>query len=311
MRTALVQLMYERHPSLNNADISNYAESLLQKRAQGDVAQKLGMDRYLLTNTAQPVPISYAEDTLEAFFGALFEIGNWAQPDLPSNNDGAALARIVTCRLYGQEDYQSGAKSKDSKGQVKEIFEKLGFSDTLDIILKISKAGGRKHYAVGVNPQNGDESSFYNQLYEKFGERIEQFGRLPHNWGEYTADPFDSDDIAQIKVFNQALATLAKSGITWNWAQSIKDKEIRQQMETDGKMNTLHQILKNDGYDPDWYDFQSSDWYAPNKTRYILHQFIARRPDGVKEIVYGQLFSRRDYNYRVVLIENILANNRY
>ena len=117
-KLAFLQYLMKRFEIITNAELSEYQSFYLSKPEQAKISIKLGLPKYILTPLDKNIHIF--EDVLEAFFGALFTLGE----EKIRPGAGYVLCFNLTVFLYDDMEFEEEAALGNSITRVKEFFEK-------------------------------------------------------------------------------------------------------------------------------------------------------------------------------------------
>jgi hypothetical protein len=123
LESLFANYLVRSHPDITEKTITEAKATYISKIEQAKRARKLGLHKWVRTNV--DISIHTSEDLFESLFGALFTIGD----RYIGSGNGYALCNNLLVSLYYDIDINYEAIMTRPITQIKEIFEKLDWSD--------------------------------------------------------------------------------------------------------------------------------------------------------------------------------------
>lgn len=238
MKLNFTWYMIKRYSNINEGQLGRLSDHYLSKEFQANLSNSYGFSEYILTNL--DLSIHVREDVLEAFFGALFtaseiflpkfQISTSSSP-LPRDSGRLSLSAIKVspacdvCYKFLSSIFDSGNIIIDLSlvlgpptNQVKEIFEKMGWGNTNNVIQEIESED---------RLANG-EFTITLKLTDRFLEWIHRYN-LQHPTRKvviknriFARVTESTLKVAKKRAYFNGLEYLKTKGITLNWAEAMK-----------------------------------------------------------------------------------------
>lgn len=123
LESLFTNFIVNRYPDITEKTMTETKSTYMSKIDQAKKARVLGLHKWVRTNI--DLSIHTSEDLFESMFGALFKIGD----NLLGKGNGYALCNNVLTALFYDIVIDYDVIMKRPVSQIKEIFEKLGWSE--------------------------------------------------------------------------------------------------------------------------------------------------------------------------------------
>lgn len=202
MGLAFTDYITKKFPGVNVAQVNNLDVIYMSKPTQGMLARQYGLTEWVRTNV--DVNIGVAEDLLEAFFGALFVIGDKKL----GPGTGYVLCFNLLANILKPINIQLSEATIHPKTKLIEIFNKMKWGTLADVTQEI-KANYEHGYRIII------------RLPETAKKELLQFLPDMPNILASVEGPLLKPlrDVA----YQKAIDTLSGKGITWEWADRITE----------------------------------------------------------------------------------------
>jgi len=124
LRLYFINYLMQKFPNLGQSGYTNLINHYQDRVRQGNMSSKYGLYDLININPKSIRDDKLAGDIYEAFFGALFRVGDLVLPGL-----GGVLANNLIVYLYNQEDVDINRTQKDPKSAVTQMFNRFRFGD--------------------------------------------------------------------------------------------------------------------------------------------------------------------------------------
>jgi len=255
-----VKLILMRYPDLTSKEITLIKSHYLSKIFQGSTSRNLGFAPWIRIAEGLPT-VSILEDTFESFFGALYEA---AEKNLgPGFGYVTALNFLID--LFKDIEIDLTVAKGKPKSQIKEIFEKLQWG----------RGGPVESFETTENGQHIFKISLTDAAYQYLRNLNPDISRVIGVG--YGSSKTNADNNA----YANALITLQRNGITWDWAQNQKEIYELTSPDFEPYINDALAKIEKDGYEK--FEFFMS------KTTTSLDNYIVQLI-GVKYLETGKKF---------------------
>ena len=255
-----VKLILMRYPDLTSKEITLIKSHYLSKIFQGSTSRNLGFAPWIRIAEGLPT-VSILEDTFESFFGALYEA---AEKNLgPGFGYVTALNFLID--LFKDIEIDLTVAKGKPKSQIKEIFEKLQWG----------KGGPVESFEITENGQHIFKISLTDAAYQYLKNLNTDISKvIGVGYGA-------SKTNAENNAYANALITLQRNGITWDWAQNQKEIYELTSPDFEPYINDALTKIEKDG-------FQKFEFFM-SKTTTSLDNYIVQLI-GVKYLENGKKY---------------------
>lgn len=237
-------------PNINEDQITNVQNKYLAKKHQAEMGEAFELDKYVLTR--YKVNISVYEDLYEAYFGALYKIGE----DFIGPGKGLTMCKYITYTIYSRMNVDIN-EGRPVITHVKEILEALEWIDigmTKDVEVK-------------------NDDGFFIVMTDAGKKFSNEFLDMPITSDQVAIGSGNNKRIA----YANALNWLLERGLNDEAIEALKKRKVRDELGDD-YISSLTKA-KALGY----IDLIFSKPTKTDQDRSI--QLIGIRPDGKKEIL--------------------------
>lgn len=285
MKLFFIQMLVQLYPQLTHSDISDLVENSLEAGAQSDISKTFKFNELVLTPLTTD-NVKLAEDTLESFFGVLYEVAGLVRKQHSKRNfawTGDDYMRQLTEVFYRallektlipqQEQLGSGFKNNPTN-QVKEIFQKFGYGDIINTLVHKTGQHSNIKLTLRIPPDIYHNMSTVYIPQDKL-DAVGPDAATPI-LSEVDKLPNESMKLLKRRAFEDARAKLAQWGITIQTVSKIQFERTKEFLQREGLWERFQILLRNEGYDPEFFKYQRTETYIDNQ-RYLLWQLVSQR----------------------------------
>jgi hypothetical protein len=223
---AFSNFVVSRHPGITEEILTNINATYMSKFKQKEQANNLGLNKWVRTNT--DITVHTSEDLFESLFGGLYKIGD----TLIGKGNGYALCSNLITNLYYDLEINFDEILTQPITQIKEIFEKLNWTNQFDGKFKPTQLGDPKKII--------DKSSLSGKRWEltlKLTNNAIDFLKSKQIWGPGSSPILASvsggnKDKVTSDAFRKALEKLKIDyGIDYKWAKEYADIKLKEESE--------------------------------------------------------------------------------
>mgnify|MGYP001301418974 CR=1 FL=1 len=273
LSAVFIDYIMHAFPELKQSEYSELRRAYTSTEFNPKFTDRLGLAKFVRTNFGgdTPVPrsnIHIKADIFESFLGALYRIGN----ELILEPIGYADCLNLTRLLYSEIDIDLSETIGHAKMQVEQIFSRFTFEDrklsqpqetklnhadgTVEVILKLNQDAINFLLEQGVVLDSEEIARAYGQSYAA----------------------------AKNKAYKEALAYLAKNGVSTKWAEDLKSRLDFSEDILDPYKDELEEKFKEQGYINIYF-------HTPKKAtsgNRALVQLHGERADGKRDILSSE-----------------------
>ena len=245
LRLYFINYLMQKFPNLGQSGYTNLINYYQDRERQGLMSREYGLYDLIQINPKAIRDNKLAGDIYEAFFGALFKVGDLVLPGL-----GGVLANNLIVYLYNQENVDVRRTQKDPKSAITQMFNRFRFGD--DAKSNYSKAirnaslmkedDGKYTYILILPPK-------VNQFLLDNGVNVDTTGEFTYSDGSVIIGEGSSRDSkeADLAAYKEAYAVLSDAGFTPEVAEDIKrdmdfeplNRELVQEAEAKAQRQNL------------------------------------------------------------------------
>lgn len=222
LESLFTNFVVARYPNITEKTITEAKSTYMSKLDQAKKARELGLHKWVRTN--MDLTIHTSEDLFESMFGALFKIGDL----YIGKGTGYSLCNNLLTALFYNLTIDFDAIMTRSVTQIKEIFEKLGWSELEKF--KVEELGKPTFETL---PDGTLRWSLELRLLPRALAFLKTEGKLDTKGPVLTLKKGNNKTTLQTEAYFEAVKALKdRFGIDYKWASEYaekkSDKEIRE-----------------------------------------------------------------------------------
>lgn len=237
MDTAFLEYMIEHYPQLSESDLTDLTHSILSKEYQWKMTIALELDKHVRLRYAGQYYNNYIlTDICEAFFGAAKKVG-----DMMYLGFGGILARQIMNYIFSLNIIKIDLDNENygaDKTQVQQVFTRFGLGKPEEELI-----GG-----------DGSPVRVTIKLTDKQLEFLQNNNINIRSPVLANMIPGGTRDAAKGKAYEIARITLAKYGVTADWASDLKIMKELANVNQQLYYETLRRSMQ-EGYPEIYFDF--------------------------------------------------------
>ena len=220
LRLYFLNYLMEKFPNLGQSGYTNLINFYQDRERQGDMSRKYGLYDLIHINPKAIRDNKLAGDIYEAFFGALFKVGDYVLPGL-----GGVLTNNLIVYLYNKEGVDIKKTQKDPKSAIIQMFNKFrsgdeaktNYSKAIQNASSMIKEGNTYIYTL-ILPRE------VNQFLSDYGIEVDPNGDFTYENGDVIIGEGRSNDSkeADLTAYKSAYDVLGEAGFTPEKAEQIK-----------------------------------------------------------------------------------------
>lgn len=216
LESCFTNFVVNRYPDITEKTLTEAKSIYASKIEQAKKARELGLHKWVRTNT--DLTIHTSEDLYESLFGVLFKIGD----QLIGKGNGYALCSNLTAYLFYDLSIDYEAIMTRPVTQIKEIFEKLGWSERDKF--KVEELG----IATFRNlPDGSTKWTLELRLTNKAMDFLRREGKVDAKGPVLTLTEANNKPTLETEGYKDAVQALkSRFGIDYKWATDYAEKKI-------------------------------------------------------------------------------------
>lgn len=264
MDLSFADYLSKKFPGITVAQVNNLKVIYLSKKEQSRISFQYGLTKWVRSKV--DVSIHVAEDILEAFFGALFLIGDKKL----GPGSGFVISFNLLVNILKPINIQLTWAKIHPKTKLSEIYAKLQWGPLKDYMTQYKpdiSSDSQTGYTITIRLS---EKAFHDL--RELGLSLPRSGIIARGEGKFL-------DVLEFETVISALQLLESYGITWEWANEISELRHTRLPQIAPYFHEANSKAKKEGYKRIFFPKVEKKITSEDNMAYSFIQLIGEKPN--------------------------------